>query len=57
MIKTAFTSAVLFTNSFSIILREALEAILIIAAIIAFLNKHGFKTDNQVHTHRLDQLP
>jgi high-affinity iron transporter len=39
--KDSFTSAVLFTNSFSIILREALEAILIIAAIIAFLINTG----------------
>jgi len=39
--KNSFTSAVLFTNSFSIILREALEAILIIAAIIAFLINTG----------------
>jgi len=41
--KDSFTSAVLFTNSFSIILREALEAILIIAAIIAFLINTGSK--------------
>lgn len=39
--KNTFTSAVLFTNSFGIILREALEAILIIAAIIAFLINTG----------------
>jgi len=39
--KDSFTSAVLFTNSFSIILREALEAILIIAAIIAYLINTG----------------
>lgn len=39
--KNTFSSAVLFTNSFSIILREALEAILIIAAIIAFLINTG----------------
>jgi high-affinity iron transporter len=41
--KNNFTSAVLFTNSFSIIVREALEAILIIAAIIAFLINTGSK--------------
>lgn len=39
--KTALSSAVLFTNSFSILLREALEAMLIIAAIIAYLSKTG----------------
>ena len=39
--KNTFSSAVLFTNSFGIILREALEAILIIAAIIAFLINTG----------------
>lgn len=39
--KNSFDSAVLFTNSFSIIVREALEAILIIAAIIAFLSNTG----------------
>lgn len=38
-------SAVLFTNSFSIFLREALEAILIIAAIIAYLSKTGSKSE------------
>lgn len=39
--KNTFNSAVLFTSSFSIILREGLEAILIIAAIIAFLVNTG----------------
>lgn len=39
--KTTFNSAVLFTSSFSIIVREGLEAILIIAAIIAFLVNTG----------------
>lgn len=39
--KTALSSAVLFTNSFSILLREALEAMLIIAAITAYLSKTG----------------
>jgi len=39
--RNSFNSAVLFTSSFSIIVREALEAILIIAAIIAFLVNTG----------------
>ncbi|MGI9553369.1 MAG: FTR1 family protein [Thermodesulfobacteriota bacterium] len=39
--QNSFNSAVLFTSSFSIIVREALEAILIIAAIIAFLINTG----------------
>ncbi|MGI9534801.1 MAG: cytochrome c/FTR1 family iron permease, partial [Thermodesulfobacteriota bacterium] len=39
--KNSFNSAFLFTSSFSIIVREALEAILIIAAIIAFLINTG----------------
>ncbi len=48
--KNSFTSAVLFTNSFSIIVREALEAILIIAAIIAFLiNTGSMKTIRYIH--------
>ena len=39
--RNSFNSAVLFSSSFSIIVREALEAILIIAAIIAFLVNTG----------------
>ncbi len=39
--ETALSSAVLFTNSFSILLREALEAMLIIAAIVAYLSRTG----------------
>ena len=42
--KNSFNSAVLFTSSFSIILREALEAILIIAAVIAFLINTGSRS-------------
>jgi len=38
-------SAVLYTNSLSIFLREALEAILIIAAIIAYLSRTGSKAE------------
>ncbi|MGH7885120.1 MAG: FTR1 family protein, partial [Thermodesulfobacteriota bacterium] len=40
---TSLSSYVTFLNSFSIIVREALEAVLIIAAIIAFLYASGSK--------------